>query len=71
VPSQYEEHYNDTAWWDNEHYNDTAWWDNEHYNDTAWWDNEHYNDTRVGWAGETTDEGGSSEDEPPSSLAYI
>ena len=53
MPSQYDEHYNDTAWWD------------EHYD-------EHYNAfDAVGWAGETTDEGGSCEDEPPSSLAYI
>jgi hypothetical protein len=76
VPSQYNEHYNDSAWWDDEHYNDTAWWDDEHYNDTAWWDDEHYNEhyndfDGVGWAGEATDEGGSSSEEPPSSLAYI
>jgi hypothetical protein len=74
VPSQYKEQYNDSAWWDDEHYNDSAWWDDEHYNDTAWWDkqyNEQYNDfDAVGWAGEATDEGGSSE-EPPSSVAYI
>jgi hypothetical protein len=46
----------------------------EYYNDTAWWDkqyDEHYNDCAVGWVGETTDEGGSSSEEPPSSLAYI
>jgi hypothetical protein len=73
VPSQYKEHYNDSAWWDDEHYNDSARWDDEHYNDSAWWDDEHYNDTAwwdkqyneqyndfdaVGWAGEATDEGG-------------
>jgi hypothetical protein len=76
VPSQYKEQYNDSAWWDDEHYNDSAWWDDEHYNDSAWWDDEHYNEQyndfdAVGWAGEATDEGGSSSKEPPSSLAYI
>jgi hypothetical protein len=72
VPSQYNEHYDDTAWWDAEHYDDTAWWDAEHYDDTAWWDAEHYDDwDGLGSAGETTDKGGSSEDEPPLSLACI
>jgi hypothetical protein len=86
VPSQYKEHYNDSARWDDEHYNDSARWDDEHYNDSARWDDEHYNDTAwwdkqyneqyndfdaVGWAGEATDEGGSASEEPPSSLAYI
>jgi hypothetical protein len=80
VPSQYKEQYNDSAWWDDEHYNDSAWWDDEHYNDDEQHSehynddeqySEHYNDSVVGWAGEATDEGGSSSEEPPSSLAYI
>jgi hypothetical protein len=69
---QYSEHYNDTAWWDDEHYNDTAWWDEQYDEQHNEQYDEHYNDFGpVGWAGETTDEGGSSSEEPFSSLAYI
>jgi hypothetical protein len=62
VHSPYDEQYNDTAWWDEQY--------DEQYDDTAWWDEQYDEPDAVGWAGETTDEGGSSE-EPPSSLAYI
>jgi hypothetical protein len=60
---QYSEHYNDDEQYSehHEHYDEQH---NEQYD-------EHYNDSAVGWAGETTDEGGSSSEEPPSSLAYI
>jgi hypothetical protein len=69
VPSQYADRYNNRyADRYNNRYADRY---NNRYADR--YNNRYadrYNDSDVGWAGETSDEGDSSE-EPPSSLAYI